>query len=129
MASSSLPGTFAASEGIETAPDLCELYTMNRLGEPGVAEQARLGDAYGVWSEANRWPDAPAVFRATWLEYYSALEHLATDLMRLFAYALGLEDTFFATFSDQHISNLTANYYPPVLAPPLPGQYRKGPAQ
>ena len=120
------PSYVSAAEGIATAPDLCELFTVNRLGEPGLASPDELGSDYDVWSEPNRWPDQPANLKATWLEYYAAMEELARDIMRLFALALGMDETFFDDKVDQHITNLCANYYPPVVEE-LPGQYRKGP--
>ena len=120
-------GYVAASGDVETAPDLCELFTMNRLGEPGVAAAAGLGEHFDVWSSPNRWPDQPSSFRKTWLEYYAALEALSADLMRLFALGLNLDERFFDDKIDQHITNLCANYYPVVDDEPLEGQYRKGP--
>jgi isopenicillin N synthase-like dioxygenase len=121
------PSYVSASEGLDTAPDLCELFTMSRLGEPGVADQAGLGAARPVWGVPNIWPDRPAELRQTWLEYYTAMEDLADELLRLFALGLGIDEHFFADKVDQHITNLTANYYPPVTGQPLAGQYRKGP--
>ena len=119
--------TVAASEGIATAPDLCELYTACRLGEPGIASPEALGDHFDVWSQPNRWPAEIEGFEAIWLEYYAALEGLSGELMALFGLALGLDETFFDAYIDDHITNLAANYYPPVDAEPRPGQYRKGP--
>ncbi len=119
------PSYVAASSAIEAPPDLCELFTMNRLGEPGVAEDANLGDAYAVWSAPNRWPATPG-FRSGWVRYYAAMEYLGNELMSLFATALGLDRDYFATSVDQHITNLCANWYPPVAVAPLPGQSRKG---
>lgn len=121
------PSYVSAAEGVETAPDLCELFTMNRLGEPGVASRDDLGDAFEVWSVPNVWPDRPGDMRQTWLEYYAAMEALAVDLMRLFAIGLGIEEHFFDDKIDNHITNLCANHYPAVTAEALPGQYRKGP--
>ena len=117
----------SAGEEVATAPDVCELFTMCRLGEPGVAERAGLGDAFDRYGSANIWPDRPSALRATWLEYYAAMEELAADLMRLFALGLGLDEHVFDHTIDQHITNLTANYYPPVAHDPPPDQYRKGP--
>jgi isopenicillin N synthase-like dioxygenase len=62
-----------------------------------------------------------------WLDYYAAMESLATDLMRLFALGLGLDEHHFDAAIDEHITNLTANHYPAVVGAALPGQYRKGP--
>jgi isopenicillin N synthase-like dioxygenase len=120
-------GYVSAAEGVITSPDLCEIYTINRLGEAGVAERAGLGEAVGGWSAPNVWPDDPPQFREIWLDYYAALEALATDLLHLFAIGLGLEPSYFDTLADEHISNLIANFYPPVIEEPLPDQYRKGP--
>lgn len=120
-------GYVAASEGITTAPDLCEMFTANRLGESGVAKPETLGSAYADWSTPNRWPTTPADFRDIWQAYYAALESLASDLMSLFAVGLGLQPSFFEGLIDDHISNLTANFYPPITEPPLSSQYRKGP--
>ena len=64
---------------------------------------------------------------AAWLDYYAAMEALAADLLRLFALGLGLDEHHFDRFVDEHVTNMTANHYPPVDAPPLPDQFRKGP--
>ncbi len=117
----------AASDDVETAPDLCQLYTVCRLGFPGVSSTEMLGDDYDVWARPNPWPSEVPDFQPTWLEYYDKLESLAGELMALFALALGLDEAFFDDKIDEHITNLVANHYPPVTEDPLPGQYRKGP--
>jgi len=121
------PSHVSAADDVVTAADLCETFTMSRLGQPGVAAGAGLDGAPEGWSAPNIWPDRPADLQAVWLEYYDAMESLADDLMRLFALGLGLDEQHFATAVDQHITNLTANHYPPVTEAPLPDQYRKGP--
>jgi len=108
-------------------PDLCELYTMNRLGEPEVAEGAGLGDAFGVWSKPNLWPTEPPGFKESWMELYGHLEQLSVELMRFFAIALGLEENYFDAMVDEHITNLCANNYYPITSPPPENSYRKGP--
>ena len=122
-----VPSKVSAAEDIATAPDLCEMFTMSRLGEPGVAAGAGLDGAPPGWHAPNIWPDRPADLRPTWLSYYAAMETLASRLMRLFAIGLGLDEHHFAAFVDEHITNLTANHYPAVDEPPLPDQFRKGP--
>ena len=122
------PSYVSASEAIDTPPDLCQLYTACRLGEPGVGTLENLGpDDVEVWSKPNVWPTEVPEFRDTWLEYYEVLEDVSAHLMQLFALGLGLEETFFDDKIDEHITNLVVNYYPPVDGDPLPGQYRKGP--
>ena len=122
------PSYVAASNDVETGPDLCELYTVCRLGEPGVGTVESLGERdVEVWSKPNVWPDEPAEFKATWQEYYAVLEELSAHLMQLFALGLGLDEQFFDDKIDDHITNLTVNYYPAVDAEPATEQYRKGP--
>ena len=70
---------------------------------------------------ASLWPDRPAEMRPLWEAYYREMERLAGDLMRIFAWALGLEEGFFADKIDRHITNFTASYYPPQPTAPAPG--------
>lgn len=121
------PSYVSGSENLDTAPDLCELFTACRLGEPGVATEASLGEDFDVWSRPNQWPDELPAFRSTWLEYYAVLERLAEQIMQFFALALDLDEQFFDDRIDDHITNLVVNHYPPVEGEPLPGQWRKGP--
>jgi isopenicillin N synthase-like dioxygenase len=120
-------GYVSASMGVETPPDLCQLFSMNRFGEPGVADGVNLGDQRSQLTTPNPWPARPDGFKAVWLAYYAAMETLATDLMHLFAMALGLPESFFDDKTDQHMTRMTANFYYPPTAPALPGQFRKGP--
>ncbi len=118
---------FGASDDTETAPDLCQMFTMSRTGEPGRASANTLGSYYEQWTEPNRWPEELPEFRSTWLEYYAVLETLSTDLMRLFALGLGLDEHFFDNKIDDHLTNMAANFYPPVDGEPMDNQYRRGP--
>ncbi|MBB4891577.1 isopenicillin N synthase-like dioxygenase [Streptomyces olivoverticillatus] len=118
----------AANSGVDAEQerrlaDLSETYTYNRLGETG---------ARGIPATApaelrlpNKWPDLPG-FREAFTAYYTAMEELAQELMRLFALALDLPEHWFDDKIDQHMTNLTANYYPGQENPPEPGQLRKG---
>jgi isopenicillin N synthase-like dioxygenase len=120
-------GYVAASIGVDTPPDLCQRFNINRFGEPGVAEGVELGPDRDRLTVANRWPERPSGFKAVWLSYYEALEAFAEELMRLFALALELPEGFFDDKIDQHMTGMTANfYYPPTVAA-LDGQFRKGP--
>ncbi|SNV20828.1 oxygenase [Rhodococcus rhodochrous] len=115
--------------GLDSPPDLCELFTMNRAGEPGVPDTAELAEGAAVWTRPNRWPDLAGLedFRPAWLEYYGELEHLALEVMRFFALGLELDEHYFDGLFDNHLTNLCANYYPPITTPPVDGQFRKFP--
>lgn len=117
----------SAAEDVATAPDLCEMFTMSRLGEPGIADGARLEGAPAGWRSPNIWPDRPHGLREVWLDWYAAMEDLAGRLLRLFALGLGLDEHHFDRFVDEHVTNLTANHYPPVEGAPAADQFRKGP--
>jgi isopenicillin N synthase-like dioxygenase len=54
------------------------------------------------------------------------MSDLATELMRLFALALGLDEHWFDDKIDKHITNLTLSNYPDQTVDPLPGQLRAG---
>jgi isopenicillin N synthase-like dioxygenase len=54
------------------------------------------------------------------------MERLSADLMRVFALALDLEEDFFLSRSDRHVTNMRVNYYPAQQRPPEPGQLRAG---
>ncbi|GGV58754.1 2OG-Fe(II) oxygenase [Streptomyces longisporoflavus] len=112
--------------GEEEAPlDLNEVFVASVRGDDNTVP----GNAGAVtlpWEAANQWPEAPEPFRAVWREYTTAMEELATDLIRLFALALGLDENYFDDKIDRQVSTISANYYYPLTIPPLPGQLRKG---
>ncbi|MEU9126266.1 2-oxoglutarate and iron-dependent oxygenase domain-containing protein [Streptomyces sp. NPDC048506] len=119
-------GTTALSLDQETPPDLCEAFAAHVTGELSEEERKKLGDQWATWTLANIWPDSPVDFRDVWQEYIGAVSDLAADLMRLFALALGINEEFFHDKFDHHGSSVAANYYPPQVDPPLPGQLRRG---
>jgi isopenicillin N synthase-like dioxygenase len=114
----------AGTRADETPPDLKEVF---HLGPPDFPH-----DAYHCSPEAqphfvdNVWPQSPAAFRPALTAYYQAAEKLAADLMRMFALALDLPETFFADKIDRHISALRIINYPEQATAPLPGQLRAG---
>jgi isopenicillin N synthase-like dioxygenase len=104
-------------------PDLSETYTYNRLGEPGATGLPNGTDPR--LRMPNKWPEL-AGFAEAIRGYYAAAEDLAVELMRLFALALDLPESWFDGKVDQHMTNLTANYYPGQPNAPQDGQLRKG---
>ena len=82
--------------------------------------------AAGKHFAPNIWPSAPAELRQVWTEYFRAMGSLAQILMRIFAVALELEETYFDSKIDRHISRLRVRNYPAQLTPPAPGTIRAG---
>lgn len=114
----------AKSLGVETPPDLVEAFSINNP-----AFQSRpdsVPSEFDTYYAPNAWPDVPAGFRSTWLEYYVALDALTETMLQIFATALALPTRWFADKFDHHYSGLLANFYPAQHEPPLPGQVRRG---
>jgi len=74
----------------------------------------------------NLWPERPAGLRALYERYYRVMDRLGIDLMRLFALALDLPETYFDSSVDRSISRLRVRNYPAPDTPPEPGQIRAG---
>ena len=116
----------AASRDVETPPDLCELYTVNRFDDPDVAARAGLRPGREAFFAPNVWPERPEGFKEAFEAYYAAMEDLAVRLMRLMASALDLDEHWFDDKIADHITNLAVNHYPALDRPPRPGQLRRG---
>ncbi|CAN5705215.1 2-oxoglutarate and iron-dependent oxygenase domain-containing protein [soil metagenome] len=88
------------------------------------------GTAYYTASEAGRhfagnlWPERPAGLRRAYERCYRVMDALAIDLMRLFALALDLPETYFDSSVDRSISRLRVRNYPALEVEPEPGQLR-----
>ena len=57
-------------------------------------------------------------FREAVSDYWRAMEDLSTRLMRIFALALDLDENYFVSRSDRHVTNMRINYYPAQLDAP-----------
>ncbi len=115
------------SKDIETPPDLCELFSINRFDDPDVAQRAGFREGREAFFAPNIWPEKPEGFKEAFESYYIAMESLANSLMQLMALALGLESHWFDDKICDHITNLAVNHYPKLQSPALAGQYRRGP--
>ena len=104
--------------------DLNESLMIGPVDVPGMAYAN--APAAGRHFAPNLWPEAPAGLRETWTAYYRAQGALAATLMRIFALALALPETFFDARIDRHISRLRVRNYPEQRTPPAPGQIRAG---
>ncbi|MBV9860209.1 MAG: isopenicillin N synthase family oxygenase [Alphaproteobacteria bacterium] len=114
----------ARTLGQDTPPDLREQFYIGPLA-PDLARIAHLPQAAKFY-QPNIWPERPADFRRVATRYYAQMERLARDLMRVFALALGLEETYFDSRIDNHFATLPLNHYPEPQEAPLPGQLRAG---
>lgn len=63
----------AASRDIETPPDLCELFTVNRFDDPEVARRAGYRPGREAFFAPNVWPERPAGFRDAYEAYYAVM--------------------------------------------------------
>jgi isopenicillin N synthase-like dioxygenase len=114
----------ARTLGQETPPDLREQFYIGPLA-PDLTRIAHIPGA-ATFYEPNIWPEHPAAFRPLVARYYREMERLARDLMRLFALALELDETYFDSCIDNHFATLPMNHYPEPRSAPLPGQLRAG---
>ena len=115
----------ARTRGRVTPADLVEFFSNGLPDVPTDDPWFRRARAHGHFHD-NVWPTQPTAFRDIWKRYYYAQAALASDLMRLFALALGLDEHWFDDKVDRPISNLFANHYPPLDSAPEPGQLRIG---
>jgi isopenicillin N synthase-like dioxygenase len=117
----------AATRDSVTPPDLKEGFSLGPWLEYRNLENGYMSTPDGrKWFTPNVWPEEPPEFRATWTEYFRAMDALAATLMRISALALELPESYFDDKIDRHITRLNANGYPQLQRPPLPGQLRAG---
>jgi isopenicillin N synthase-like dioxygenase len=113
------------SRGLQaSAGDLNESLMIGPVDLPDPAYA--FAPAAGRHFAPNLWPDHPEDLRPVWTEYYRRMIALATTLMRIFAVALDLEETYFDDKVDRSISRLRVRNYPAPETPPVPGQLRAG---
>jgi isopenicillin N synthase-like dioxygenase len=114
----------AYSLGAKTPPDLQESFGMGPIG-PAPAQLVGT-PAEQAFYYPNKWPAQPPGFQAVYEAYYREMERVATQIMRIFAVALGLDEYYFDGKVDKHTSTLRAVLYPALTKPPEPGQLRAG---
>lgn len=115
--------TLAASRGDTTPPDLKETFNGGPQHIPANVTDA---DALSFCYAHTPLPAQPANFTQAWATYYSAMEDLAARIMRLFAAALNLPETFFDRYIGSPISALRALNYPAPSTIAKPDQLRAG---
>lgn len=80
-------------------------------------EMRRVYPHYGP----NIWPPTVADMKRRVLRYWQAVDRFSQDLLRAFALALGLDETFFLPYFQYPLSNMTLLRYP--LAKPDEGHF------
>lgn len=76
--------------------------------------------------KAPQWHAKPSDLKAKWTAYYREMEKLSSELLKVMAVALKLQENWFADKIDHHLSVLRALNYPHVSEAPKPGQMRAG---
>ena len=95
------------ASGIIAPPDLQESFN---IGPIHGGATPYFTEGYGAIHFApNRWPETPKDFRTQATRYYEAMERVSWQLMRIFAMALGMEETFFDDKIDRHVSSLRSS--------------------
>jgi isopenicillin N synthase-like dioxygenase len=116
--------SLSRSMGILSPPDLQESFN---IGPLNASFDTYFTEGFGAIHFApNQWPRRPADFRPNATEYYRAMETVSSKLMRVFALSLGLDEKFFESKIDKHVSSLRFINYPDQLTPPEEGQKRAG---
>jgi isopenicillin N synthase-like dioxygenase len=110
--------------GDPAPPDLKESLSVGPLDVPDEPYYSMA--VAGPHFAPNLWPEALPELRETWAEYFAAMEILSRDLMRIFALALDLPETYFDDTGDKHISMFRALHYPNQPDAPLDRQLRAG---
>lgn len=117
--------TLAASLGEVRPADLKETFSFGPSAFQRL-DHKPADDAEAFVFSANPWPLGGDGFRVAVMAYYAEMSALAGRLMRLFARALSLEESYFDRFIDREASALRLLNYPEVDTPPEPGQLRAG---
>lgn len=112
------------SLGRQAPPDFKETLDVGPIDVPD--EPYYRSAAAAPYFVPNVWPARPPALRAIWTRYYRAMEQLAATLMRVFAIALDLPETFFDDKIDRHITRMRAINYPDQPDGARQGQLRSG---
>lgn len=89
-----------------------------RASNPDLKESMEIGRE-GVEGLPNQWPDKlddeGAAFAVDMKAFFLKCKSLHTEVMRAIAIGMGLDSTFFDSFTDAGDNNLRLLHYPPVL--------------
>jgi isopenicillin N synthase-like dioxygenase len=105
-------------------------YHQEKKAQPDLREYFALGPFDFVESAATNsgfWPVEVPGMKDPWLEYFHTTHNLSKKIMRIFALAVNLPETFFDDKVDNPAAYLQVTHSPPLSEPPLPGQLRAAP--
>jgi isopenicillin N synthase-like dioxygenase len=108
-----------------TPPDIKESLSIGPVAVPP-NDPYFTSEAAGPHFAPNVWPSTPPELKPVWEDYFQAVDALATDMMRIFALALDLDENYFDNTIDRNISMMRVLRYPKQTSEPLPGQLRAG---
>jgi isopenicillin N synthase-like dioxygenase len=94
---------------------LVDRFQVNWFDDAAAACSAGVDERYSDYFHPNVWPENVVGFEDTWRAYFQATQRLGDQLMRLFAYALHLEnaeDRFDRSVLSPPVSALAVNLYP-----------------
>lgn len=80
----------------------------------------------GTHYEPNIFPARPVGFQDAAVDYYHHMEALSRVIMRIFAHALDVEESYFLRQLERHISVLRFVHYPSLTEAPQHGEERSG---
>ncbi|MBI3706583.1 MAG: isopenicillin N synthase family oxygenase [Proteobacteria bacterium] len=95
------------------APDVNEAFKYQRELPPDDPDLVA-GDRM---HQPNQWPAGMPGWRETLIEYFEEVENLARHVLRAFALALDLDETYFLSFYRKPLTQVSLLHYPPH--PPL----------
>lgn len=90
-------------------------FQVNWFDGPEEAQGSGVDERYDEYFHPNVWPREIEGFEEDWRRYFVATQSLGDQVMRVFAYALGLEqpeDRFGPNVLSPPVSDLAANIYP-----------------
>jgi isopenicillin N synthase-like dioxygenase len=113
----------AKSLGVDTPPDIKESFGIGPLRAPPYKIAA---EDFEFHYGENLWPTVPAELRGALTNYFSSMNLLGSQVLRLFAAALELPQDFFDRFHTHPMCALRCINYPASDEPLLPRQTGAG---
>ena len=112
------------SIGLEAPPDLQEAFAFGPEGY--AADDWQEGDPRSAMLAPNRWPERPAGFRETMIDYDLAIRALGERMLDIIAMALNIDRVYFDDKFDHQSSVARLIRYPAQNDAPVEGQLRAG---